>query len=79
MTALCQVYDEAQRMGIEDWEIWHNTGLCYMYLKQYTKVGAPPSLSTASGPRSRQPLTLAQPKLSERTPTINMTPSAPIE
>ena len=38
MTPSCQVYDEAQRMGIEDWEIWHNTGLCYMYLKQYTSV-----------------------------------------
>jgi Bardet-Biedl syndrome 4 protein len=29
------VYDEAQRIGIEDWEIWHNKGLCQMYLKQY--------------------------------------------
>ena len=29
------VYDEAHRIGVEDWEIWHNKGLCYMYLKEY--------------------------------------------
>lgn len=33
--AAIDVYDEAQRIGVEDWEIWHNKGLCYMYLKQY--------------------------------------------
>eukprot|EP00823_Brevimastigomonas_motovehiculus_P007131 TRINITY_DN6147_c0_g1_i1.p1 TRINITY_DN6147_c0_g1~~TRINITY_DN6147_c0_g1_i1.p1 ORF type:complete len:482 (-),score=97.88 TRINITY_DN6147_c0_g1_i1:103-1548(-) len=31
-----EVYDEAQRLGVEDWEVYHNKGLCYMYLKQYT-------------------------------------------
>lgn len=36
--AAIEVYDEAQRMGIDDWEIWHNTGLCYMYLKVYKKA-----------------------------------------
>jgi len=44
-----EVYDEARKIGIEneraregkgmssgeDWEIWHNKGLCYMYLKQF--------------------------------------------
>ena len=30
------VYDEAQNaVGADDWEIWHNKGLCYMYLKQF--------------------------------------------
>ena len=29
------MYEEAQRIGIDDWEIWHNKGLCNMYLKQY--------------------------------------------
>uniref|UniRef100_A0A7S0X8Q1 Bardet-Biedl syndrome 4 protein n=2 Tax=Mantoniella antarctica TaxID=81844 RepID=A0A7S0X8Q1_9CHLO len=33
--AAIDVYDEAQRIGVEDWEIWHNKGLCYMYLKDY--------------------------------------------
>ncbi len=33
--AALDVYAEAQRLGIDDWEIWHNKGLCNMYLKQY--------------------------------------------
>jgi len=33
--AAIDVYDEAQRIGIDDWEIWHNKGLCNLYLKQY--------------------------------------------
>ena len=34
--AAVDVYDEAQRVSTtEDWEIWHNKGLCHMYLKQY--------------------------------------------
>ena len=34
--AAVDVYEEAQRVSAtEDWEIWHNKGLCYMYLKQY--------------------------------------------
>mmetsp|Transcript_19692 Transcript_19692/g.37527 ORF Transcript_19692/g.37527 Transcript_19692/m.37527 type:complete len:416 (+) Transcript_19692:40-1287(+) len=32
------VYDEAQRLGVEDWEIWHNKGLCNMYMKVYEKA-----------------------------------------
>lgn len=28
--AAIDVYEEAQRIGIEDWEIWHNKGLCLM-------------------------------------------------
>lgn len=35
--AAIDVYEEAQRIGIEDWEIWHNKGLCLMYLKHYDK------------------------------------------
>ncbi len=35
--AAIDVYCEAQRIGVHDWEVWHNMGLCYMYLKQYDK------------------------------------------
>jgi len=30
-----EVYDEALRIGIDDWEIHHNKGLCCLYLKNY--------------------------------------------
>ena len=33
--AALDVYEEALKVGSEDWEIWHNKGLCCMYLKQY--------------------------------------------
>lgn len=33
--AAIEVYDEAQKQSPDDWEIWHNTGLCHMYLRQY--------------------------------------------
>jgi len=33
--AALDVYEEALKLGSEDWEIWHNKGLCNMYLKQY--------------------------------------------
>jgi len=36
--AAIDVYDEAQRIGIDDWEIWHNKGLCNLYLKQYEEA-----------------------------------------
>jgi len=29
------VYEEALAINADDWEIWHNKGLCNMYLKQY--------------------------------------------
>lgn len=29
------VYEEAQRIGIDDWEVYHNRGLCQLYLKNY--------------------------------------------
>ena len=25
------VYDEAQKLAPDDWEVWHNKGLCHMY------------------------------------------------
>lgn len=31
------MYEEAQKFGAPDWEIMHNKGLCYMYLKQYDR------------------------------------------
>lgn len=33
--AAIEVYDEAQKFSRDDWEIWHNKGLCHMYLRQY--------------------------------------------
>lgn len=30
-----EVYEEALRLGnTEDWEVWHNQGLCFNYLKK---------------------------------------------
>ena len=37
--AAVDVYEEAQKFGAPDWEIMHNKGLCYMYLKQYDRCG----------------------------------------
>lgn len=36
--AAIDVYTEAQRLGIEDWEIWHNKGLCFTYIKSYDEA-----------------------------------------
>ena len=36
--AAIDVYAEAGRMTDKDWEIAHNLGVCYMYLKEYMKV-----------------------------------------
>ncbi|PNW76079.1 hypothetical protein CHLRE_12g548650v5 [Chlamydomonas reinhardtii] len=36
--AAVDVYEEAQKFGAPDWEIMHNKGLCYMYLKQYDRA-----------------------------------------
>ena len=36
--AAIEVYREAQNLGIEDWELYHNKGLCHMYLKQYDQA-----------------------------------------
>ncbi len=33
-TAL-DVFDEAEKINSEDREIWHNKGMCFLYLKQY--------------------------------------------
>lgn len=35
-TAL-DVFEEAEQLNAEDREIWHNKGMCYLYLKQYDK------------------------------------------
>eukprot|EP00941_MAST-03F_sp_MAST-3F-sp1_P003937 g3937.t1 len=32
------VYNEALREVNEDWEIWHNIGLCYLYEKDFSKA-----------------------------------------
>ena len=32
------MYEEAQRIGIDDWEVWHNKGLCHLYLKAYAQA-----------------------------------------
>lgn len=36
-TAL-DVFDEAEQISSEDREIWHNKGMCYLYLKQYDRA-----------------------------------------
>ena len=36
--AAIDVYSEAARMSSRDWEISHNQGVCFMYLKEYLKV-----------------------------------------
>ena len=33
-----EVYSEAQRIGIDDWEVWYNKGLCYIQLKCYPEA-----------------------------------------
>ena len=33
--AAVDVYDEAAKIASEDWEIWHNKGLCFMHMQQY--------------------------------------------
>lgn len=35
-TAL-DVFEEAEQISSEDREIWHNKGMCFLYLKQYDK------------------------------------------
>ncbi|XP_061404733.1 Bardet-Biedl syndrome 4 protein [Lethenteron reissneri] len=36
--AAIEVYNEAAKMNERDWEISHNQGVCYMYLKDYEKA-----------------------------------------
>mmetsp|Transcript_9255 Transcript_9255/g.22734 ORF Transcript_9255/g.22734 Transcript_9255/m.22734 type:complete len:420 (-) Transcript_9255:1048-2307(-) len=36
--AAIDVYDEALILSPDDWEIFHNKGLCYMYLRQYDEA-----------------------------------------
>ena len=32
------VFEEAGSLGTDDWEIYHNKGLCHMYLKEYVEA-----------------------------------------
>ncbi|XP_033119687.1 Bardet-Biedl syndrome 4 protein-like [Anneissia japonica] len=36
--AATEVYNEASRISERDWEISHNQGVCYMYLKEFMKA-----------------------------------------
>jgi Bardet-Biedl syndrome 4 protein len=36
--ASIEVYEESLKIGQEDWEIWHNVGLSYLYVKRYKKA-----------------------------------------
>ncbi|OPJ70001.1 Bardet-Biedl syndrome 4 protein [Patagioenas fasciata monilis] len=36
--AAIEVYNEAAKLNEKDWEISHNLGVCYMYLKHYNKA-----------------------------------------
>lgn len=33
-----EVFEEAEKLSSEDREIWHNKGMCYLYMKQYEKA-----------------------------------------
>ena len=33
-----EIYNEAAKLNQKDWEICHNLGVCYIYLKQFDKV-----------------------------------------
>ena len=37
-SAAIDVYNEASHLAEDDWEIWHNKGLCSMYLKEYDRA-----------------------------------------
>ncbi|NP_001346487.1 Bardet-Biedl syndrome 4 protein homolog isoform 2 [Mus musculus] len=37
--AATEVYNEAAKLNQKDWEICHNLGVCYTYLKQFNKLG----------------------------------------
>ena len=32
-----EVFEEAELLNSEDREIWHNKGMCYLYMKNYDK------------------------------------------
>ena len=32
------VFYEALRLGVDDWEVWHNKGMCNMFLKKYSEA-----------------------------------------
>ncbi|OUM64491.1 hypothetical protein PIROE2DRAFT_8727 [Piromyces sp. E2] len=36
--AAIEIYDDALKLAGKDWEIYHNRGICYMYLKDYRKA-----------------------------------------
>ncbi|XP_078541157.1 BBSome complex member BBS4 isoform X1 [Lissotriton helveticus] len=36
--AAIEVYNEAARLNQKDWEICHNLGVCYIYLKEFSKA-----------------------------------------
>ncbi|XP_027956247.1 Bardet-Biedl syndrome 4 protein isoform X1 [Eumetopias jubatus] len=36
--AAIEVYNEAAKLNQKDWEICHNVGVCYIYLKQFSKA-----------------------------------------
>ncbi|XP_054581048.1 Bardet-Biedl syndrome 4 protein isoform X6 [Eptesicus fuscus] len=36
--AATEVYNEAAKLKQKDWEIYHNLGVCYIYLKQFNKA-----------------------------------------
>ena len=35
---------------MDDWEIWHNKGLCYMFLKKYPHPAPAPQAGSRSRP-----------------------------
>eukprot|EP00002_Diphylleia_rotans_P014612 TRINITY_DN2847_c0_g1_i1.p1 TRINITY_DN2847_c0_g1~~TRINITY_DN2847_c0_g1_i1.p1 ORF type:complete len:456 (-),score=84.57 TRINITY_DN2847_c0_g1_i1:290-1657(-) len=36
--AAIEIYSEAKKIDPDDWEIWHNEGVCFVYIKDYEKA-----------------------------------------
>lgn len=34
----CLLYSSCGQLDSEDWEVWHNCGLCYLHLKQFQRA-----------------------------------------
>uniref|UniRef100_A0A8C5U545 Bardet-Biedl syndrome 4 protein n=1 Tax=Malurus cyaneus samueli TaxID=2593467 RepID=A0A8C5U545_9PASS len=47
--AAIEVYNEAAKLDEKDWEISHNLGVCYMYLKHFNKVRPVRSRNSGGG------------------------------
>ena len=49
-----EVYDEAIKLGAQDWELWHNKGSCYVQLKDYNRCGAATAAAVRAAPAAHE-------------------------